>query len=75
MNEGIVLCGAPPRPGDVLYSPDGDKYLMLENGVLDLISKPVRRLSLREKVVSKFFCGACLIPRFVPGHKFRGCDA
>lgn len=74
VREGVTLCGV-PEPGDVMYSPDGDKYVVKENGMLEFIEpEPKRGPSWSEKLAARIFCPACFLPLFVPGHKFKGCN-
>lgn len=54
-----------------------DEYqVMREEALVEAIRryKPPPAPSLGERIAAKLFCSACLLPKFVPGHKIRGCN-
>ena len=69
-----LLCGShPPENGDVFWDPQGNKHMWLAGEWRPVAPEPSAPPTWQEKLVAKVFCPACFLPRFIPGHKFRGC--
>lgn len=73
--EGWVLCGHnPPEDGDVAWNPQGDKYMWVAGAWRYVEPERTAPPTWQEKLAAKLLCPACFLPRFIPGHKLRGCD-
>ncbi len=72
--NGWHLCGPPPTPGNVVWNPAGERFVYQEDGTWLKIPTPEIKVSKGERIAAFFMCPACFLPRFVPGHKIRGCE-
>lgn len=73
--NGWLLCGTPPEPGSYAWNPKGEKFVYLADGSWEKVEEPTPvGPTWQEKLAAKIFCPACFLPRFVPGHKLRGCN-
>lgn len=74
LNEqpGLFRCGEPPSEGEYVWRPDG-KYMVVGE-LLVPVDEGFTKPSFGEQLATKLLCPACFLPRFIPGHRFRGCD-
>lgn len=70
--SALFTCGEPPKDGEYVWQ--GDKQYMVVGDLLVPVATADYKPSLGEKIAAKLMCPACLLPRFVPGHSFRGCQ-
>lgn len=70
----LTICGY-PRPGEIIWTGRNIRYRMSDDGYMYLIEdEDPYKPSLGERIAAKLLCPACLLPRFFPGHGFRGCN-
>lgn len=71
---GFPICGKKPGPGERVWAGDIEYTVADDGESLIEVYKSEFKVSIGERIAAFFFCPACFLPRFVPGHKFRGCN-